>query len=352
MRKTYLILLITLLNFISIPNTYGQYSDSTNQLVEQIAHLITEHYVIQENSSFIVDELYQLRNSGKYDTLRGKQLAKTLTIDIKRISQDKHFRVHFSEERVKASKQKSTERLQSKLADGWKILEKENNFGFPKTELLEGNIGYIKIDEFTNPNYSEDTFVKCIDQIKGSDGLVIDLNDCIGGSGSMVWLIISYFLEKKPVTHLMTYSCPFENIDLNILTRKKIKGSRLPDIPIYVLISNKTYSAGESFSYTLKHINRAILVGDTTKGGAHSWKEFPLNDSMSIQVPTCRFTHPITGTDWENKGVIPDIKASVEDSKTVAQIELIKLLQSKAEVPSTDYMDILKRLQAALKNKN
>jgi len=348
----YLKLLVILLSLIGTSNSYGHSTDSTNLLIEQIADLINQHYVIQKNSSAIVDGIFMLRDSGKYDSLEGKLLAKSLTTDIKRISQDKHFRVHFSEERVSAFFESSSEGLQSKLEDDWKQVEIENDFGFSRTELMEGNIGYIKIDEFTNPTYSEDAFIQCLEKVKFADGLIIDLNHCIGGSGSMVWLIISYFQEKRPVTHLTTYSCPFENIDLNIMSRKRIKGSRLPTIPIYVLISNQTYSSGESFSYTLKHLNRATLVGDTTKGGAHSWKEFPLNDSMSIQIPTCQFTHPITGTDWENKGVIPDINASVEDSKTVAQIELIKLLQSKTEVSSTDYIEILKRLQAELKNEN
>jgi retinol-binding protein 3 len=349
MRITYLSLLIVSLNFIIVPKTYGCCCDSTDQLIDQIAHLINEHYVIQENSSLIVDQLFNLRKSGKYDTLRAYQLAEALTIDLKEISRDQHFRIHFSEERIKAAKEPSSEGLQSKLADDWKRTELENNYGFSRTELLEGNIGYLKIDEFTNPDYSEDTFVRCVDKIKRADGLIIDLNDCIGGSGSMVWLIASYFFDNKAATHLITYNCPSENIDISIMTRKRIKGSRLANIPIYILISNQTYSSGESFSYALKHLNRATLVGDTTKGGAHSWKEFNLNDFMSIQIPTCRFTHPTTGANWEGEGVIPDLLASVKDSKTVAYIELIKLMQSLTKKESTDYSYLLKQLQTELK---
>lgn len=352
MIKLYLFPITFVLGLLIPTSAYCQDGDSTNDLIKKMAVLIDDHYVIQENSSKIIDELFKLSNSGKYDNLEGQTLARTLTLDIKRISQDQHFRVHFSAERVNAYKEKSTEGLESRLADDWKAIDSVNNYGFSETGLLDGNIGYIKIDEFTNPEYSEETFVNCLNELKSIDGLIFDLNDCIGGSGSMVWLIISYFFEKKPATHLVTYNCPSENVDLNIMTKKKIQGTRFPNIPIYILVSSSTYSSGESFCYTLKHLDRATIVGDTTKGGAHSWKEFPLNDTMSIQIPNCQFINPITETDWEGKGVIPDIIATREESKIVAHIELIKLLQSRAESNLKDYEGILTRLKKELRINN
>ena len=197
MKKLYSTFAVFSLVVLFASKTYGCKGDPTNQLFEQIAELIEEHYIIQDNIPLILDQLLTLNESGKYDNLKGKQLAEALTTDLKNISQDQHFRIHFSKERVKDSKENSSEGLQSKLADDWKRVEKETNYGFSKTEILNGNIGFIKIDEFTNPEYSEDVFIKCLDQIKDTDGLIIDLRDCIGGSGSMVWLISSYFFKKN-----------------------------------------------------------------------------------------------------------------------------------------------------------
>jgi len=43
----------------------------------------------------------------------------------------------------------------------------------------------------------------------------------------------------------------------------------MTDVPIFVLTSHRTFSAAEEFTYNLKHLNRATIVGETTGGGAH-----------------------------------------------------------------------------------
>jgi C-terminal processing protease CtpA/Prc len=94
-------------------------------------------------------------------------------------------------------------------------------------------------------------------------------------------------------------------------------------LPVYILTSNRTGSAAEGFVYTLKHFNRAIIVGETTLGMAHPSKELVLNKLFRIAVPFKRVENPITKTSFENIGVTPHIKvkaskaleAAIEDAK-------------------------------------
>jgi len=52
-----------------------------------------------------------------------------------------------------------------------------------------------------------------------------------------------------------------------------------------VLNSNRTFSGAEEFSYNLKNLKRAIMVGETTGGGAHPISGHHIDDHFMIGVP-------------------------------------------------------------------
>ena len=53
---------------------------------------------------------------------------------------------------------------------------------------------------------------------------------------------------------------------------------------------------------------RATLVGEPTKGGAHSVDVFGIDDRFEFYISTERAVSPVTGGNWEGTGVIPDIR--------------------------------------------
>jgi len=87
---------------------------------------------------------------------------------------------------------------------------------------------------------------------------------------------------------------------------------------VYLVTSHDTFSAGEDFSYALKNLKRATLVGETTGGGAHPGQPRRLAEHFAAFVPSGRSISPITHTDWEGTGVSPDIQASADDALDVA----------------------------------
>ena len=70
----------------------------------------------------------------------------------------------------------------------------------------------------------------------------------------------------------------------------------------------------EEFSYDLKSLKRATLVGEATGGGAHSVAPHRIDKHFFIRLPFGRFINPITKTDWESTGVEPDIKVPAPDA--------------------------------------
>ena len=81
---------------------------------------------------------------------------------------------------------------------------------------------------------------------------------------------------------------------------------------------SRPFSGGEDFGYTLQALVRAQLVGETPGGGAHPTGMRPLSPTMAISVPFARSANPITGTNWEGTGVVPDISVAAAEAYDVA----------------------------------
>ena len=79
------------------------------------------------------------------------------------------------------------------------------------------------------------------------------------------------------------------------------------DVPLYILIDGRTASAAESTAYTLQAAKRAIVVGEPSAGAANPGGEFPAGDGFFVFISTSTTVNPITGTNWEDSGVKPDV---------------------------------------------
>jgi hypothetical protein len=184
------------------------------------------------------------------------------------------------------------------------------------------------------------------------DALIIDLRFNGGGDPSMIQLISSYLFDESQ--HLNDFYIRKSDSIQQYWTSAYVAGPRLSHVPVYVLTSGSTFSAAEEFSYNLKNMKRATIVGDTTGGGAHPVDEhwFRIDDQVYVnaRVPFGRAINPITGTNWEGKGVIPDIAVSPEQAIDRAQLDYYqKKLQSETDEDArfrTNWS--LKSLQAKL----
>ncbi|MDH4270722.1 MAG: S41 family peptidase, partial [Candidatus Aminicenantes bacterium] len=96
---------------------------------------------------------------------------------------------------------------------------------------------------------------------------------------------------------------------------------------LYILTSQRTFSAAEEFTYNMKNLKRATIIGETTGGGAHPGGTRIVNDYFMVWVPTGRAVNPITKTNWEGTGIAPDIAVerdkALDKARTVALEKLI-----------------------------
>jgi hypothetical protein len=194
---------------------------------------------------------------------------------------------------------------------------KQTNCRFEKVEILPKNIGYVKLNGFADPEVCQATATAAMASLNNADALIFDLRDNRGGASSMVALIATYLLDRR--VHLNDFYDRGENSTEESWTQAPIAGNKLADKPVYILTSPATFSAAEGFSYDLKMLKRATIIGETTSGRGHMGMRHRIDDHFTIRIPGIRVTNPISGTNWEGKGVEPDVKVKAADALATAE---------------------------------
>ncbi len=159
-------------------------------------------------------------------------------------------------------------------------------------------------------------------ELAGVDSLIIDLRYNGGGGEPMVRYLSAYLFAVS--THLVDTFMRGWDEPRQRWTSDDVAGKRLPNIPVYLLTSRRTFSAAESFTFGLKVNQRGTLVGERTGGGGHFGGIQPLISGFSIWLPQGRTYDPKTGEGWEAEGIEPDIATSVSEALDVAHKAALK----------------------------
>ena len=149
----------------------------------------------------------------------------------------------------------------------------------PYYGMLEGGIGYINFNSFTD-NCAKDVRRAFIDLKKqGAKSLVFDLRNNGGGSVSEAVSIINMFLPKGKTVLKMRGKLQRSNNEYKT-TVEPIDTI----MPMVVLVSNNTASASEIMSGSMQDYDRAIILGTRTfgKGLVQATMDLPYNGQMKL----------------------------------------------------------------------
>ena len=302
-----------------------------------IAKQLEDNYVIQNTAT----KLSQLIRSKPYlsDCSRlesAEDIAKFMTLELNKIANDKHLSVVYDPQWVSELKAYRSSAQTETFADSRVMETPTDNYGFKKVEMLDGNIGYLDIRVFSDSHLSGETLENAMKFLQHSDGIIIDLRNNFGGSPFMVTSLASYFFDLDTV-HLLN----FESRANGVLTRTQdwtspyVPGPRFKDTPLYILTSSNYASAAESFSYAMKNLARATIVGEVTAGAAHARSAEIVNDNYILTLPSSRPIDPRTNDNWERKGVKPNIETTSGNAFYVAYAEALNTL-IKSETSNQD----------------
>jgi C-terminal processing protease CtpA/Prc len=207
-----------------------------------------------------------------------------------------------------------------------------DNFGIRRVERLDGNVGYLDVRRVPVPANAGPAITAAMELVAGTYALIIDLRRNGGGSPEGVVLWCSYLLEEQP-THLNDIFHADTGETRQFWALPYVPGTRYVDRPVYVLTSSHTFSGGEDFCYTLQALGRAELIGETTGGGAHPTRGFPISRAVHIGIPFARSINPVTGTNWQGTGVVPDVAVPEAQAYDVAYAKALRHVLAMDDVP-------------------
>ncbi|WP_025025625.1 S41 family peptidase [Caldalkalibacillus mannanilyticus] len=106
-------------------------------------------------------------------------------------------------------------------------------------------------------------------------------------------------------------------------------GKKYIDKPLYILTSGFTFSGGEAFAYSLQQAQKAKVIGEITGGGAHPVTFQQISENIRFRIPNRRSINPITLSNWEGTGVIPDVQLEQEKAFDYAYTEALHIVREK-----------------------
>lgn len=205
-----------------------------------------------------------------------------------------------------------------------------------KLDILEGNIGYLRIDHILGEEVAEKVGPLLLDlvwnKILPTSALIFDLRYTGSGDITGIPYIVSYFIEAEPLIHIDSIYDRPSNTTTKLFSLPTLLGQRYGTTkPLIILTSKNTKGIAEDVAYCLKNLKRATIVGEKTAGGSVKLDKMKVGDTdFYVTLPTAKSINPITGSTWENVGVTPDVEVNAEDALATA----IKIVNLRAQVPA------------------
>jgi len=270
------------------------------KVISEISDLIYKNYFNVEKAPDIIRKVKSLKNT-EYSSVREFQISLNKILQ----AEDTHFGIMLNEEKY------------------WRLLgdepiKRDKNRHLMRVEMLEKNIGYLRLDKFLDTKEAIASYKEAINEVRGSNALIIDLRSNSGGSPRAAIRFVEMLvkLEKKNLFHIT-------NRHYSYFMESSGKASEFMgvDVPVFLLTSKKTASAAEAVAFLLQHERNAVTIGEATVGAGNLATKYSIGQDFSLLVPTSLVKHYETEESWESKGIKPTIKTLQEDALNRAKEE-------------------------------
>jgi carboxyl-terminal processing protease len=184
------------------------------------------------------------------------------------------------------------------------VERREINVPTIEHELLEGNIGYIKILEFDA--VTEDQFSEAMVDLEnqGMEKLVVDLRNNPGGMLSTVVHMLQQILPKGMIVYTEDKYGQREEYTSD--------GKNQLNKPLVVLVNGNSASASEIFAGAVKDYGIGTIVGTTTFGKGIVQTLIDLDDGTAMKLTISKYYTP-KGNNIHGIGIEPDVEVDLND---------------------------------------
>jgi hypothetical protein len=276
-------------------------------LVEKLGQALRERYVFPEVAERAAAKITAALAAGDYDALVDPvAFTARLSADVATVAHDKHLNVFAL--------------AAPPPVPGPAGPMPRAEAGIVRADKLAGGIGYIEVIGFPPPGRFKPVLDRAMAGLKGSRALIIDARRNGGGDPASVSYLVSTLLPPEPSVEINVIVARTPNT--TAFTRTPFRNARTPislaGVPVIILTSKTTFSGGEELAYDVQSLKRGTLIGEVTGGGANPTGGVPLGHGVMAAIPFGRAENPITGTNWEGRGVRPDVAAPADRALAVA----------------------------------
>ena len=311
-------------------------------VVDTLAERLRRHYVDADTGAMIADRVRSRLASGAYDAITSPaRFAEALTVDLRSVNGDRHLNASYNPsvtaqrpgpQGIRMGPPPTTLPSGPPRTGPAADAARRSNYALGRMDVLPGNVGYLDIRGFSGAPEVAGAIKAALEYLQGTDAIIFDLRRNGGGSPFSVNLIISHFTTGDTLPSL-TVKNRSGNETFTRYTLATVPGPRRPTVPLYVLTSGATASAGEDFTFVLKNMHRATIVGGTTAGAGHNNANLDIGQGFSASVSFTRVMDPKTGAEWERVGVTPDVVVDQARALDVAHALALKGIVANEQDP-------------------
>jgi len=146
-------------------------------------------------------------------------------------------------------------------------------------------------------------------ELQGARAVVLDLRDNGGGDLDTAMAVLGWLLGPEPV-HVSDVVYRDRTRRLHSVPRPGLA----PGSPAAALIGSGTYSSGEALAYHFQAHGRGPLIGERTPGAADHITPIVLAAHVRANLPNAYVLDAVTGGNWEQTGVQPDVACDASDA--------------------------------------
>ncbi len=182
-------------------------------------------------------------------------------------------------------------------------------------EMLDGNIGYVQVDQFIDN--TPDLFKKALDDLgsQGAKSYIIDLRNNPGGLLTAVISLCDYIIDDKataPGGESAGDLLYTKDKNDKMIQKLGCTDNHSIEAPIVVIVNENSASASEVFTSCMRDYGKATVVGKTTFGKGIVQSVFPLKDGSAVKLTIAKYYTP-SGTEIHKVGIKPDVEVELSD---------------------------------------
>jgi hypothetical protein len=336
---------------ISVPDdgSLAAEQPSGREIVAKAMELLRANYVFPDQAERAAAAIEARLEAGEYDDLDEITLIGLVTEHLQELTGDRHLRMGLGGPGPEPGpgpgpepgpgpgrgprQEPGREPDKPPAREKMRRMGRLDNFGIRRVERLDGNVGYIDLRRMAVAANAGPAITAAMELVAGTYALLIDMRHNGGGAPDGVVFWCSYLFGEEKPTHLNDIFHADTGETRQFWALPYVPGTRYPDQPVFLLTSARTFSGGEDLCYTLQALGRAEVIGETTGGGAHPTRPFPVSAAVHIAVPFARSVNPVTGTNWQGTGVVPDVAVAAEQAYDVAYARALERVLAMDDVP-------------------